>query len=562
VAVGKQDTRKEPTPGISPLNSLAQMRCYYIVISCLLALFALLEFVDLDAEYDSMGWTIQHDEKLVVPDARSLYLGRDQKLSDYREPASAGFGILGPYLTSLGFRLFGLNNYGLRFVCTVISVASMSLLALSLLRLYPSWLGVLFCVVNLINYRYFVTAHYALIEDILIFSLCGLAWGYLTRPKTVLAMLNPLAFFGGVLFLFKQVFPFYWLSLLGCITLSERVSRRRVVKFVSWSLAGVIVFGSLQLFVLHQMGMLSVFTHNISRAVQVFAGGSTDGVSLQVYPEAPGLVGIVPRYVQQLVSWYQPVYIHPHHWFGWEPISHWQYSTAMLLFFGLMGATVWLLRKKRLSNRTMALGMFLVVMLVVLSPMFFYVKRALPLFPITFLFLASLLGDMLNGSPGTRTAKALTRAALWCTICFVIYYVIWQGAYVLVKGPALRSHGVEWNSRALEELVPEKTAVYMHCYGLRFFWQARRRIISGDDQLMNNEMILAKALREKARFVLLSDRGGTIGQGESLDCPPFKIRKRHLYFSEMTDSGYPMFYVLYELAYGEGSGMSRGAQPS
>ncbi len=555
-------SRKEATPTVSSLTGLGHMKSYYIFVFCFLALFALLEFADLDAEYDSMGWTVQHDEKLVVPDARSLYLGGDQKLLDYHEPVSACFGILGPYVTSLGFRLFGLNNYGLRFVFTVISVASMALLALSLLRLHPSWLGVLFCVVNLVNYRYFVMAHYALIEDVLIFSLCGIAWLYVSRPKTLLAILNPLAFCGGVLFLFKQMFPVYMLSFLGCIALSERVSFRRFVKFVAWSLAGLIVFGSLQLAVLHKMGMLSLYTNNISRAVHVLAGGSTDGVSLQIYPEAPGLLGIVPDFVHFLRLWYAPVYAHPNIWFGWKQISLLEATTSMLLLLGLLGVSLWLLRRKKLSRSTIALGMFLVGMLVVLSSTFFYVKRALPLFPITFLFLTSLLRDMLHGSTGTRMAKALTRVALWCTIFFVIYYVIWQGAYVLAKGSAIRSHGVERNSRGLEELVPEKAAVFMHCYGLRFFWQTRRRIVSGDDQLMNNEMILAKALREKARFVLLSDRGGTIGQSECPDCPPWQVRKRHLYFSDITDSGYPMVYVLYEMAYGEGSKTSRGAEPS
>lgn len=555
-------SRKEARPAASSLTGLGHMKSYYIFVFCFLALFALLEFADLDAEYDSMGWTIQHDEKLVVPDARTFYLGGDQKLSDYREPVSAGFGILGPYLTSLGFRLFGLNNYGLRIVYTVMCVASMALLSLSLLRLHPSWLGVLFCVVNLINYRYFVLAHYALLENVLILSLCGMAWLYLCRPKTFMAYLNPLAFFGGALFLFKQVFPVYWISLLGCIAVAERVPRRGLVKLLFWSLAGLILFGSLQLAVLHEMGILSIFTHNIARAVHLFAGGSSEGLSLQIYPEPPGLAGIVPHFAHFFTLWYLPLYADPKIWFGWKQISLWQANTTMVLFLGLLGVSLWLLRRKKLSSSTIALGMFLVGMLVVLSSTFFYVKRALPLFPITFLFLTSLLGDMLHGSTGTRMAKVLTRAALWCTIFFAIYYVIWQGAYVLAKGSAIKSHGVERNSRDLEQLVPEKASVYMHCYGFRFFWQTRRRIISGDDQLMNNEMILAKALRDKARYVLLSERGGEIGRNQFLDCPGLKIRKRHLYFSEMTDSGYPMFYVLLELAYGEEGRRGGGAEPS
>jgi hypothetical protein len=546
-------SRKEVRPAASSLTGLGHMKSYYIFVFCFLALFALLEFADLDAEYDSMGWTIQHDEKLVVPDARAFYLGGDHKLTDYQHPVSASFGIAGPWLTSTGFRLFGLNNYGLRLFSTIMSVASMALLALALLRIHMNLLGLLFCMINLLNYRYFVLAHYALVEDVLILSLGGIAWLYISRPKTLLAWLNPLAFFGGALFLFKQLFPVYWLSLLGCIAVAERVPRRGLVKFCCWSLAGLILFGSLQLAILHHMGLVSVFTHKIVKALHLFTGGSSEGLSLQIYPEPPGIVGIVPRFSQLFVFWYLPHYVHQNIWFGWNPISVWQARGAILVFFALLEATLWLLHKKKLANRTLALGMFLVGILAVLSPMFFYIKRALPLFPITFLFLTSLLGDMLHASPGTRLAKVLTRAALWFTIFFVIYYVIWQGAYVLVRGSAIKSHGVERNSRDLEQLVPEKASVYMHCYGFRFFWQTRRRIISGDDQLTNNEMILAKALREKAKFVLLYDdrRGGGIGRNQCLDCPSWRVQKRHLYFSEMTDSGCPMLYVLFELAYGE-----------
>lgn len=551
MAVDTNDPLKVTEPVISASTRLNHMKSCYVVVFCFFTLFALLEFGSLNAEYDSMGWTIQHDEKLVVPDARAFYLGEGQKLSDYHEPISASFGILGPYLTSLGFQLFGLNNYGLRFIFTVVSVASVALLALSILRLHPSWLGVLFCLVNILNYRYFVLAHYALPEDILMLSLCGIAWLYIFRPKTLLASLNPLAFFGGALFPFKQIFPVYYLLLLGCIAVVERIPRRGLAKFFCWSLVGLILVGSLQLAVLHHMGLASVFVHKIGKALHLFTGGSSEGLSLQIYPRPPGLVGIVPRFGQLFVLWYVPYYVHQLIWFGWNPLNAWQATTAILVFLALLGTSLWLLHKKKLANRTLALGMFLVGMLLFLSPMFFYIKRALPVFPIAFLFLASLWRDLLQGISGTSMAKLLNRGAVWCIGVFILYYVMWQGGYIWATGSQIRTHGVERNSRDLERVVPEKAAVYMHCYGLRFFWQTRRRIISGDDQIMNNEIILTKAVREKAKFVLLSERGGNIGEEQCPDCPPWKVEKRHVYFSKMTDSGYPMFYVLYELDYRE-----------
>jgi hypothetical protein len=552
MAVGRKATSKEPTPAVSPRNVLDHGKPYYISVLCLLFLFAFLVLADLNAEYDSMGWTVQHDEKLVVPDARSFYLGGDQKLEDYHEPVSACFGILGPYLTSIGFRLFGMNNYGLLFFYAVVSVASMAFMALSILRLHPNRLGVLLCAINILNYRYFILTHYALLEDFLVFSLCGVTWLYIFRPKTLLAWLTPLAFFGGGLFLFKQIFPIYWLLFLGCIALAERVPRRSLVRLMFWSLAGLIFFGCLQFAVLQQKGVVSVFTHNIARGLHLFTGGSSAGLSLQIYPEAPGLAGIVPRFAQFLTLWYMPVHAHPSVWFGWNPIRPWQAWAALSRFFGLLVVTVWLLREKKLSQITIALGMFLIGILIILSPMFFYVKRALPLFPIAFLFLTSLLRDMLRGTSVTRMARSLTRIALWCSIIFLSYYVIWQSGYLLVRGSAIRSHGVERNSRDLEKLVSEKATVYMHCYGLRFFWQAPQRIVSGDDQLMNNQMILTKGLQEKAKFVLLSgDRGGAIDRDRCLECPPMRVRKRHLYFSEASDSGQPDVYVLFELGYEE-----------
>jgi len=57
--------------------------------------FTVLQLITLHDEYFTFGWTIQHDEKLIIPDARAFYLSGDQRLDDYFEPVSAGFGILG-----------------------------------------------------------------------------------------------------------------------------------------------------------------------------------------------------------------------------------------------------------------------------------------------------------------------------------------------------------------------------------------------------------------------------------------------------------------------------------
>jgi hypothetical protein len=164
------------------------------------------------------------------------------------------------------------------------------------------------------------------------------------------------------------------------------------------------------------------------------------------------------------------------------------------------------------------------------------------------------LRDTGCGTQGTRGAIFLHRVALWCAVVFLTYSVVLQGAYILLIGGEMRSHGVEKNSRYLEELVPESDTVYMQCYGFRFFWQARRRIISGDDQIMDNQMVLAKAIEEKGRFVLLYKRIGAFKKYYKKDIDPDHLEYSHArrigrFSSNINESGNPYVYVLFEMTY-------------
>ena len=93
----------------------------------LIALFLAAQLIDLRAEYYSPfstpspqgtdNWALNHDEKLIIPDARFFHLKKGGQISikDYKPyPASAAFGLVGPLLSALGLRLFGFNNFGLR----------------------------------------------------------------------------------------------------------------------------------------------------------------------------------------------------------------------------------------------------------------------------------------------------------------------------------------------------------------------------------------------------------------------------------------------------------------
>jgi len=156
-------------------------------------------------------------------------------------------------------------------------------------------------------------------------------------------------------------------------------------------------------------------------------------------------------------------------------------------------------------------------------PFYFYVKRVFMLFP----FLLILIG-LLAAETYQWLAVLNPFAAGFFMLILVLSTVVYSADQLrtMRRNAANTGNGILDNCQDLEKLLPEGAALYLHCYGYRFFWQIQNyRLFSADDQVMNNQMIAEWAIREKGRYVLLSQRGGPLSADIYQRLKPIKSYK-------------------------------------
>jgi len=519
-------------------------RFYASTIILVVVFFVSFQIFDLNVEYRRLDnlFNVHHDEKLIVPDARALYLGKPQMLKDYTEPISACFGILGPRIAQLGFNIFGLNNYGLRFNFVVLSGIATLLLALLMLRLVPGINGFLLSLFQVLNYHYFFLTRHAILENILILFLAIIFYLYLIKRDFFLKYINQIAFLGGALILLKQNFPFYYVVLIGSFAIAERFSFRRLFKLVMWSFIGVLFFSGMQMIILYRMNLLDENVDNIVKVAYAHTGnyGKYTSGLLQTHFKPPG-IDIFTGYCRYAVGWYLlrlPSFISPT-LFG------------SVIFISFLLAIVFLYRKKNLSKITISLGLFLAVNLLVASQFFFYMKRALPIVVFTLFFIASVYNDILKVMSDERKKKI--GIAVSAGLIILLLFRIFIQANYMYNLEYIRTNGIEENSRRLDKMLPKGATIYMQCYGSRFLWQSRNRIISADDQYMNNAMMLDKALREGGKYLVLAVRGldernTILSNTEKINIGRgCNIRLIKEYWTEQSDSDFTYYYLVYEI---------------
>jgi hypothetical protein len=503
-----------------------------------------LQLIDLNAEYHTMGWLIQHEEKLNIPDARAFYLKETQRVTDYTEPFSVIFGVMGSRIVQLGFHLFGFNNYALRVNFVILSGIATLLLVSILLRMLPGLMGVMVSIFYVVNYKQFILTRYAVHENLSVLSLIGIIWLYVAQNRVFVKNMNWIAFLCGGLVLVKQNFPFYCMVLIGTFALTERPPLRRLIYLALSCLAGLIVFLSIQGVILYRMNLLGLYVNNLIRSINAQSGS---GESYNILSEhvrfAPGLLNVMPLYFELLLSFFamdianvRNIGIDP----GLIPTDHkvaWTLVFVLIVWFSLR-----LFQKHKLSKMSLSLGLFLILSLIFASQSHFYIKRALPFFPITLLFFASLYNDSLRALPHKRTRLVVKHAVFVMIVMVLLYRSSAQAQYIKGLYPTVTTCGVEANSSQLDVLLPVGSTVYMHCYGIRFFWQSRLRIISGEDTLMNNQMIFDQAVKEGGRYVLLASRGGDVKVNNE-----FQLNVLRRFHTEDSDSGYPINYLLFEI---------------
>jgi hypothetical protein len=517
----------------------------------MVSIFFIIQLVDLNADYNSMNWTIQHDEKLMVPDARAFYMGGDQSINDYNYPFSAMFGVAGPKLHELGFRIFGLNNYGLRFFFVVLAAIGTLLLCLVIVQLVPSWAGVALVMFQLFNYKYFVLTRYAILENILCTSLFFILFLYVAHKTYLLKRIIAFSFAAGAAVFIKPLFPFYIIMLILAIIVTEKTyDNHKILKIVRSCLsfaAGLIFFGGVQLIILATIGIGNQYFSNILRAYYQVSGQELFVKQVGTYFTYPptGLKMVVPVLYEHITSWYveDKDYI-DNIGFNINRISVDNIHICIICAIIILALLAFLIMRKRASKPTMAIGLFLLANIIFAAYTHFYIKRAVPFIPITFLFIISLIRDWLRGI-GTVKLRAAIGTLIMCSLAFIFYARISEQYHLLRElGEPLRSFNNAKNARELDAIVPEGQSVYMHCHAFRFLWQSHRRLISGDDHIVINQVILNKAVGEHGKYIVLTDRGDPFGINKG-----FQLKRLKDFSTNCADSGVEGLMQLYEIQY-------------
>jgi 4-amino-4-deoxy-L-arabinose transferase-like glycosyltransferase len=517
----------------------------------MVAIFFIIQLVDLNADYDSMNWTIQHDEKLMAPDARAFYMGGDQSINDYNYPFSAMFGIAGPKLHELGFRIFGLNNYGLRFFYILLAAIGTLLLCLAIVQLVPSWAGVALVIFQLFNYKYFILTRYAILENILCAFLFLILFLHIAYKTYLLKRIIALSFAAGAAVIIKPLFPFYIFTLILAIIVTEKIyDNHKIIKIIRACLsfaAGLILFGGVQLIILAIIGISNQYFSNILRAFYQVSGQELfvrQVGSNWTYPPT-GLKMVLPVFYEHITSWYveDKEYI-VNVGFDVNRISVDSINISIICTIIISALLAFLIIRKRASKPTMAMGLFLLGNIIFAAYTHFYIKRALPFMPITFLFLISLIRDWLHGIGTVKLRVAIGTLVIGSVVFLLCARIMGQYYFLADLADPLRSFNNAQNARELDAIVPEGQRVYMHCYAFRFLWQSHRRLISGDDIIVTNQVILDKAVGEHGKYIVLTDRGDPFGINKG-----FQLKRLKDFSTNCADSGVEELMELYEIQY-------------
>ncbi len=477
-----------------------------LAVLCVVGLVTLFQGLDAEREYRTPSpgrwpWHMHHDEKILVHDARVLRgrSGQDARLTDYRPyPVSAAYGLGGPLLAAAGFRLFGLNNRGLRTPFILVSGLSNLWVCLALLAAAPGAVGAMLCMVHLLCWGPFSLSRHAILENVLNAVLAGLLWLYATAPDLFLDHLPWLGFFAALTVFFKPNFLVYVHLLFLAVLAVERPGLEVFVSFLAASGLGVVFFEGIHMGMLAKLGIARFRYFNLGRALRQHAG--QDVQVLQSF-RREGL-RILPNYLRMLSEWYG-LPTQPRTAAGKWIRRFLPAAMALLLGFAMIRAS------SGAHGRLLGvLLLFLVLYLALSSCFFFYTKRAISTFPALLLLLGVALEGLWGWSPAWFAAPLAP--LLWAgTLLLGLGLTVRLLRHTL--GASSRTEGVAANSRGLDRDLPAGVAVYAHCYAARFFWQSRRaRFLSADDQIMDNRRIVDWALEQDGTYLLLSGRGGPI----------------------------------------------------
>ncbi|MBU1169609.1 MAG: hypothetical protein KKD44_08610 [Proteobacteria bacterium] len=470
-----------------------------------LAAITLIQLWDSRAEYASpllgparfSSWCIHHDEKIMISDCRYYYLRHhaDMGIDDYKPyPVSAAFGLAGPLLAAMGFRLFGFNNVGLRVFFILMAGVTNLFCILSFQTLAPGIVGACIGMIYLLSYCNFLLTRHAILENVMTFLLCSILFLYIHYPLFLSENLFWFAFFTGVSLLFKPNYALYGYMLFFVMALIDPVGRSGLPGMFLGAMAGILFFEGGQLVILYRMGIVRWRYFNLLSAFKQQSGRNVD--LLQKF--TPSGWSVFPEYLIHFAEWF---------FFPWGGKRLYHRRVLLVVSFVVTLATSFSL-VMGMHRAGHVIIVFTLVYLILSATMFFFLKRAVSLFPLLMMLVClvcrSISDAFLFLFPNGGIVILI--------VCLVSVFFYAASQYRVVRRfKACRSHGVEKNSQALDGDIPEGSEVYAHCYAYRFFWQVRRqRLFSCADDSMDNQMILEWALKEDAKYLLFSSRGGNI----------------------------------------------------
>jgi len=523
-----------------------------ISLFIIIASMTIFEFYTLRFEYAgkpllSGDWAVHHDEKLAISDSRFFFL-RDKipmNIMDYQPyPISAAFGIAVPRIQLLGFKLFGMNNIGLRCFFVLSGAATSLLLVLTIMKIAPNFLGFVFSVIYLLCYNNFILNRHAIIENFLVLFLVYLIWLYVVKRDFFLKNLGKICFISGLSVMFKINFPAYVFMFIFIAIITESPRLRTILKFFVWSVSGLVFFELIQLATLHGLHIAHLRYHNLWLTFLQNTGNQVQLMNKALLPYPPSGLFTFLRFPVMLLDWYG---------LKLNNIPQENLYVVSFAFLLIIAGVMELSARRKAPRQALTLAVSMAAFLALSCNFFFYPKRAVVFYPIallTTLYLAqNIYAFFVARSRNAKSTEVIIQGLL---ILLIIPYSYYQLSFFIGETRHANT-AIEKNSAELDNDLPAKSVIYTHCYGYRFFWQEKKhQMISCDDQIMTNQMILDWALKNNSKYIIFSGHPETGAAKLSESAFGEKVarwRPLKMYFTSPVESDVADEYRLVEIFY-------------
>lgn len=415
-------------------------------------------------------WVIQHDERMCLSDARYWYLknkGADVHLRDYLPyQISASFGVFTPAVIYFGFRLFGMNNLGLRvFTIALMSLSNLFLVSMILKTVSP-YLALLGCLVFVINWNNFILSRHPTPESLFVFFINAFFYVVICHWDFYNSHWALVSFLAGATILLKINFPIQFYCLFFTLNLFVFDFMTLFISTLCYVM-GILFFEAIQFCILKKLGTVKDRYLNIFMVSNVHSGK-------KVVWDNPGLY---LRHTILLV--FTNLFLE---WFGLPSGGYNLNKRAglfyLLLIMSLITTQVIILKGQGHILTLLPIGIALFSLII--SSFHFSFKRFISVFPLTLLVFLATVDIVIK-----RFAQysIFVEFLLTSIAIFVIIYQLKQ-ACTFIKH---RSLGLQKIVSDIEERLPSSAHIYCHLFAFRAIWQVKKqRVFTCDDNVMRN----------------------------------------------------------------------------